>query len=138
MCLDQAEGELLEPAGPQSPLISNIKMVFNVRLLEVIGHRTAQSLASACVLVFGCRHDVAIGALRWPATEKRQGTKSREIEHRLNSERYEDLMRAPSWMIGVTLTGFELFVCRYGRSVGCKGPFGWCWSVSTRDPGTSG
>ena len=93
---------------------------------------------SARVLVFGCRHDVAIRALRWPATEKRQGTKSREIEDRLNSERYEDLMRAPSSMIGVTLTGFELFVCRYGRSVGCRGPFGRCWSVSTRDPGTFG
>ena len=93
---------------------------------------------SGCVLVFGCRHDVAIRALRWPATEKRQGTKSREIEDRLNSERYEDLMRAPSSMIGVTLTGFELFVCRYGRSVGCRGPFGRCWSVSTRDPGTFG
>jgi hypothetical protein len=31
------------------------------------------------VLVFGCRHDVAIRALRRPATEKRQGTKSREV-----------------------------------------------------------
>jgi hypothetical protein len=38
---------------------------------------------SPSVLVFGCRHDVAIRALRRPATEKRQGTKSREVGDRL-------------------------------------------------------
>jgi hypothetical protein len=38
---------------------------------------------SAYVLVFGCWHDVAIRALRRPATEKRQGTKSREVGDRL-------------------------------------------------------
>ena len=43
------------------------------------------------MLVFGCRHDVAIRALRRPATEKRQGTKSREVGHRLGSGRYEGL-----------------------------------------------
>src|SRR3977135_1958796 len=34
------------------------------------------------VQVFGCRHDEAIHALRRPASEKRQGTKSREVGHR--------------------------------------------------------
>jgi hypothetical protein len=33
---------------------------------------------SVRVQVFGCRHDDAIHALRRPASEKRQGTKSRE------------------------------------------------------------
>ena len=37
---------------------------------------------SACVQVFGCRHDEAIHAVRRPASEKRQGTKSREVGHR--------------------------------------------------------
>src|SRR5450432_2061040 len=36
---------------------------------------------SGCVQVFGCRHDEAIHALRRPASEKRQGTKSREVWH---------------------------------------------------------
>jgi hypothetical protein len=36
----------------------------------------------------GCR---SINALRQPAAEKRQGTKSREVEHRRGSWRYEDL-----------------------------------------------
>src|SRR6267378_1081622 len=36
---------------------------------------------SACVQVFGRRHDEAIHALRRPASEKRQGTKSREVWH---------------------------------------------------------
>src|SRR5258705_462806 len=34
------------------------------------------------VQVFGCRHDEAIHAVRRPASEKRQGTKSREVGHR--------------------------------------------------------
>ncbi len=34
------------------------------------------------VQVFGCRHDEAIHTLRRPASEKRQGTKSREVGHR--------------------------------------------------------
>jgi hypothetical protein len=40
---------------------------------------------SPSVLVFGCRHDVAIRALRRPATEKRQGTKSRDVGDRLTA-----------------------------------------------------
>ena len=57
---------------------------------------------SVIVLVFGCRHVVAIRALRRPATEKRQGTKSREVGHRLSSERYGDLMPAPLSMVSAT------------------------------------
>jgi hypothetical protein len=46
---------------------------------------------SGCVQVFGCRHDDAIHALRRPASEKRQGTKSREVGHRRCRGRYEYL-----------------------------------------------
>ena len=31
-----------------------------------------------------------IRRLNWPASKKRQGTKSREVGHRLGSERYGD------------------------------------------------
>ncbi len=41
---------------------------------------------SASVQVFGCRHDEAIHELWRPASEKRQGTKSREVGHRRSSE----------------------------------------------------
>jgi hypothetical protein len=34
--------------------------------------------------------DETIGMLSWPASKKRQGTKSREVGHRLSSERYGD------------------------------------------------
>src|SRR5258708_38352096 len=46
------------------------------------------------VQVFGRRHEEAIHALRRPASEKRQCTKSREVGHRISSGRYEDLMQA--------------------------------------------
>src|ERR1700720_4743250 len=46
---------------------------------------------SLIVQVFGCRHDEAIYALRRPASEKRQGTKSREVGHRRCRGRYGDL-----------------------------------------------
>src|SRR6266851_6346036 len=47
-------------------------------------------LMSGSVQVFGCRHDEAIHALRRPASEKRQGTKSREVGHRRCRGRYGD------------------------------------------------
>jgi hypothetical protein len=31
------------------------------------------------ILIYSARHDEAIHALRWPASEKRQGTKSRDV-----------------------------------------------------------
>jgi hypothetical protein len=46
---------------------------------------------SQLVQVFGRRHDGPIHALLWPASEKRQGTKSREVWHRRSSECYEVL-----------------------------------------------
>src|SRR5882762_4365032 len=46
------------------------------------GDEDRMSATSEPVQVFGCRHDEAIHALRRPASEKRQGTKSREVGHR--------------------------------------------------------
>ena len=46
--------------------------------------------------------DETIGTLSWPASKKRQGTKSREVGHRLSSERYGDLMPAPLSMVSAT------------------------------------
>jgi hypothetical protein len=42
----------------------------------------------------GRRHDVTLHALMRPASEKRQGTKSREVGQRWCSERYGDYMSA--------------------------------------------
>jgi hypothetical protein len=52
------------------------------------GLNTHARLTSDFVQVFGCRHDDAIHALRRPASEKRQGTKSREVGHRRCRGRY--------------------------------------------------
>ncbi len=57
---------------------------------------------TAIVQVFGRRDCETIRALLQPATEKRQGTKSREVGRRLGSKRYEDCMSAPASMEGVT------------------------------------
>ena len=70
--------------------------------------------------------DETIGTLSWPASKNRQGTKPPEVGHRLSSERYGDLMPAPSSMIDVMLIGFDLRVCLYGRSAECGRHFGWC------------
>ena len=37
-------------------------------------------------------NDETLGRLSWPASKKRQGTKSREVGHWLGSERYGDYM----------------------------------------------
>ena len=62
-----------------------------------------------------CRHDEAIHALRRPASEKRQGTKSREVGHRRGSGRYGDLMAAPNSVVDVTLTGRGRGICTQAR-----------------------
>ena len=48
-------------------------------------------VTSEIVEVFGCRHAETIPTLRRPASEKRQGTKSREVGHRRSSECYGNL-----------------------------------------------
>ena len=54
--------------------------------------------------------DETIGTLSWPASKKRQGTKSREVWHRLGSGRYGDLIRAPTSAVNVTQGGWDLQV----------------------------
>jgi len=46
--------------------------------------------------------------LSWPASKKRQGTKSREVWHRLGSGRYGDLLRAATSVVNVTQGGWDL------------------------------
>ncbi len=79
---------------------------------------------SDVVQVFGRRHEEAIHALRRPASEKRQGTKSREVGHWLGSERYGDLMLAPISMMGGTPARRHLDVCTHARSGACSRHFG--------------
>src|SRR5882672_3276971 len=74
---------------------------FTNKMVVVTGAVRAESITppavrilssmSPIVQVFGCRHDDAIHALRRPASEKRQGTKSREVGHRRCRGRYGDL-----------------------------------------------
>jgi hypothetical protein len=47
---------------------------------------------SGSVQVFGCRRHETIHTLGQPASEKRQGTKSRGVGHRRCSGRYGDYM----------------------------------------------
>jgi len=54
--------------------------------------------------------------LNWPASKKRQGTKSREVGHRLGSGRYGDLMRGPMSMMHGTPGRRQLQICTYARS----------------------
>jgi hypothetical protein len=50
-----------------------------------------------CVGFSDAGNDVTLHALMRPASEKRQGTKSREVGQRWCSERYGDYMLAPIW-----------------------------------------
>ena len=68
--------------------------------------------------------DETIGMLSWPASKKRQGTKSREVGRRLGSERYGDLMPALTSMVDATLAGCELHVCTQARSGACDRQLG--------------
>lgn len=54
---------------------------------------------SESVQVFGRRHDEAIGGLKRPATEKRQGTKSRWVMRWRCRGRYGDLAAATALII---------------------------------------
>ena len=62
--------------------------------MMLLRHRTW----SGCVQVFGRRREIAIHALMRPATEKRQGTKSRWSMWGRCRGRYGDLVAAPSSM----------------------------------------
>ena len=53
---------------------------------------------SLYVQVFGRRRHQALSALGRPASEKRQGTKSRSAGQRLGGERYGDFRLAAHWL----------------------------------------
>jgi hypothetical protein len=54
-----------------------------------------------------------------PATEKRQGTKSREVGQRRCSEHYGDLMLALVSMVGARLARRELGICTQASAGVC-------------------
>jgi hypothetical protein len=77
--------------------------------------RCAARTMSVFVQVFGRRHDDPFHALWRPASKKRQGTKSREVDHWRDNGRYGDLMAAPSWRVDVTPTGCGRRICTLTR-----------------------
>jgi hypothetical protein len=54
------------------------------------------------VQVFDASDNETYRLLSWPASKKRQGTKPREVWHRLGSGRYGDLMPAATSVVTVT------------------------------------
>ncbi len=78
---------------------------------------------SARVQVFGRRDGEAIHALMRPATEKRQGTKSREVVELRCSGRYGGLMSAPASMAAATLARRDVCVCRQAGLGACDEDF---------------
>jgi hypothetical protein len=70
-----------------------------------------------------------IHALRRPAAEKRQGTKSREVEHRGGRGRYGDLMPASSSVVDVMLAECGRRICTLMRSEACDRRLGKRWEL---------
>ena len=77
----------------------------------------------ANVQVFGRRQCWPDHALWRVAAEKRQGTKSREVEHRLCSKRYGDLLLAAASTVAASLPGCTVQMGRHGRSRECAKHF---------------
>ena len=69
-------------------------------------------------------NDETLLALRRPASKKRQGTKSREVGHRLSSGRYGDLMLTSAVMVGALLARGYLDGCAQGSLEECNGHLG--------------
>jgi len=79
-------------------------------------------------------NDETLLALRRPASKKRQGTKSREVGHRLSSERYGDLILTPAVMVGAMLVQGDLDGCvRKGARKSAMGISVVAWTLSTGD-----
>jgi hypothetical protein len=69
--------------------------------------------------LFLCRfldagNDEMLLARRRPASKKRQGTKSREVRHRLSNERYGNLVLTPAVKVGAILAQGDLEGCAQG------------------------
>jgi hypothetical protein len=86
-------------------------------------------LMSASVKVFGCRDGWPIHALGRPAAEKRQGTKSREVEHRRGSGRYGDLMPTPISGVDVMLVECGRRICTLVGLEACDRRLGKRWEL---------
>ena len=92
-------------------------------------NRTRESCTSGSVrdedgniLIYSARHDEAIDALMRPATEKRQGRKSRSVVLRRRGGVYGDLAAEPEVPLG--LERLRRWICRkvwVGVSVGTSG-----------------
>src|SRR5215469_8248959 len=65
----------------------------------------------------------SLGTLNSQASKKRQGTKSREVGPRLGSERYGDLMSAPTLMVGARCQE-AIGMCGQARWEACNGNLG--------------
>ena len=75
---------------------------------------------SPFVQVFGCRHDEAIHALRRPASEKRQGTKSREVAQMRLCGRFRTLTRKgkrPTIVVTAIARELSAFIWAINREV---------------------
>jgi hypothetical protein len=73
--------------------------------------RAPHLTTSAIVQVFRRRNGETFPAFRWPASKKRQGTKSREVGHRLASGCYGDLNFPPVPMVCAMATQRERNGC---------------------------
>ena len=69
-------------------------------------------------------NDETLRRLNWPASKKRQGAKSREVEHRLSSGRFEDLMPAPLLMVGARRARGDVDLCLPVNRGECSGHLG--------------
>ena len=65
-------------------------------------HRLLRCTSPEVCWFLDAGNDETLRTLSEPASKKRQGTKSREVGHRLSNERYEDCMSAPLSMVSAT------------------------------------
>jgi hypothetical protein len=88
-----------------------------------IAYRATQRSLSLCRFSDACNDERRV-ALRRLASEKRQGTKSREVWRRPGSERYGDLIFAPALLEGAMLAQGDLHGCAQGSLEACNGHLG--------------
>src|SRR5215831_10150020 len=90
------------PGLKTAALNRNIDLILEPPRRQGGGCTNATGAMSVRVLVFGRRQQEASAGSPDRRPKKRQGTKSREVGHRLSSGRYEDLMPAPLSMVSAT------------------------------------
>jgi hypothetical protein len=97
-------------------------------MLSPNAQRELSTLFVRCMSQQLCRfldagNDEMLLARRRPASKKRQGTKSREVSHRLSNERYGNLVLTPAVMVGAILAQGDLEGCAR-RLEESNGPLG--------------